>query len=115
MRYGTSRERNHPMAQFMLSVPDEVRVRMDALRIVLGVSRSEIGRRALTAGGLGALESSARAELARLHTVARNAQVTWQALVEAYVEAYPQGRSVSPTLVELELDLKKFLPEVVQP
>lgn len=86
--------------QFMVAVARETRDRMDALRIVLGVSRAEVGRMVLEGGlTIQRLERANVSRLARLHDLARDCDTTWQALVGNYIDRYRTG---GPGLEALE-------------
>jgi hypothetical protein len=94
------------MAQFMISVPDTTRDRLDALRIVLATSRANIGRTAIEDGGLAKLEKLHKERLARLVEVARDrGYPNWNGLVRDVIDsaAGAHGRAQKlPTLEELE-------------
>lgn len=87
--------------QFMVSVDAPDRDRMDALRIVTGISRAEVGRRALLDGGIRALEAGQIARLTRMYALATDLGYgsRWPLFVRAYVKAHRQG---GPTLEEME-------------
>lgn len=94
------------MAQFMISVPDSTRDRLDALRIVLATSRANIGRTAIEDGGLRKLEREHKERLDRLFEVARGSGYpNWNGLVRDVIDsaAGAHGRAQKlPTLEELE-------------
>jgi hypothetical protein len=86
--------------QFMVSVDPNVRDRLDALRIVMGVSRAEVNRQALVQGGLAGLEGANHPRLNRLYVLA---QAIGERSWEAYVRKLAQyGRQRMPTLEQLE-------------
>lgn len=88
------------MVQLMLSVTQPELDRLDALRVVMGVSRSEVQRQAnRTPGGLQALEMSSVLRLQRLLEVAK---ANGHGRLEDYVRALVAGRQKVPTLEELE-------------
>jgi hypothetical protein len=86
------------MAQFMNSVDEIDRDRMDALRIVRGVSRADVGRR-LIEQALPAAEVAQGDRLARLEMVAKRAGA---ASVGGFVRQLVSGRQVIPSLEDLE-------------
>lgn len=91
------------MKQFMVLVTELERARLDALRIVMGVSRAEVGRRGLFGGGVRALEREQRDRLIRLARVAGGAGYAgWESFVIALTER-PEYRQRMPSLEELEV------------
>lgn len=88
------------MVQLMLSVTQPELDRLDALRVVMGVSRSEVQRQAnRTRGGLHALEASNVLRLQRLLEVAK---AHGHKHIEDFVRPLVEGRQKVPTLEELE-------------
>lgn len=85
--------------QFMALVDAEERDRLDALRIVLGVSRAEVNRRALKDGGLDHQETLHQEKLDRLYAVAERAGQRYA----DYIQSVVTQRQHVPTLDELEL------------
>lgn len=92
--------------QFMLSIEELERDRMDALRIVMGVSRSEVGRRALARNGLSGLEKSQALRLGRLYALAeRKGYAGWESYVRSVIENVPgrgPNKDATPALEDLE-------------
>lgn len=86
--------------QFMVSVDPNVRDRLDALRIVMGVSRAEVNRQALMRGGLKGLEAGAHPRLNRLYAVAAAHELPWERYVRSLADQ--NGRTPIPSLEELE-------------
>ena len=84
--------------QFMVSVDPPVLDRLDALRIVMGVSRAEVNRQALVGQGLRGLEVDYRARLARLDAVAEK----YGTDTAAYVRGVVEGRQNAPSLEDIE-------------
>lgn len=87
--------------QFMASLDQVTLDRLDALRVVMGVSRSEANRQALERGGLDKMERAQVGRIGRLHEVARaNGEDNWRLFVRKLVA----GRQPSevPTLEVLE-------------
>lgn len=89
------------MAQFMITVPDPVLTDLDALRLVMGVSRAEVVRQAALGKGLGALN---RAHSGRLERLEKVALAHGHPNLEKYVEKLSQeaGNRGMPRLEELE-------------
>ena len=86
--------------QFMVSVDELMRDEVDALRIVLGVSRAEVVRRALTQGGVIALKRANVDRLGRLYNLAEaEGFLSWGEYVQALIKASPK---LSPSLESLE-------------
>jgi hypothetical protein len=89
------------MKQFMVMMPELDVMRMDALRVVMGISRAEIGRR-LIASALPALEFEHSARLDRLKLVASHSRYPgWQEFVR-YLLDNPGNRQRVPALEDLE-------------
>lgn len=88
--------------QFMVSVDSNVRDRLDALRIVMGVSRAEVNRQALVQGGLAGLETAHQDRLERLYRLARQGQsgCSWEAWVRSLADSH--GRKPLPSLEDME-------------
>lgn len=88
--------------QFMVSVDPPVRDRLDALRIVMGVSRAEVNRQALVQGGLAGLEFANHARLERLYRLARASRPrrSWEVYVRTLADNY--GRTPIPSLEIME-------------
>lgn len=98
-------------AQFMIGVPEATKDRMDALRIVMGISRAEVGRLALESkpGGLAVLERANAARLKRLDGLAATyGYPHWNALVWYLVNRYGQKM---PTLEALEMPEGKLIEQ----
>ncbi len=75
--------------------------RLDALRIVMGVSRTRVGNEAWERGGIRALEREHAERLVRLATLAEKAGLS----LDDYVQRYAQlnhRKTYGPTLEELE-------------
>lgn len=90
------------MKQFMVLVTEVERARLDALRIVMGVSRAEVARQAMTRGPISKLERENAMRLARLSGIAGAAGY---AGIEPFVMALvqrPEYRQKTPSLEELE-------------
>lgn len=88
--------------QFMISVDEHDRDRLDALRIVMGVSRAEAARQALQQKGIAGLEAGWHPRLARLYAVAQRAGVRrWPEYVRQ-LTGDGKGLQRLPTLEELE-------------
>lgn len=85
--------------QFMAMVDEPTFYRLDALRIVMGVSRAEVNRQALEGKGIGALERENGARLDRLQRLADSAGISLVKYVQWFAETYRQG---GPTLEGLE-------------
>ena len=95
-------------AQFMVSVPEVTRDKMDGLRIVLGISRAEVGRMALEGRGLGQLERANGERLQRLDALAATLRYpNTNELVRALVKEYGQKM---PTLEQLEDPERRMVP-----
>lgn len=86
--------------QFMVSVDPNVRDRLDALRIVMGVSRAEVNRQALVRGGLRGLEAGEHPRLNRLYGVASRYKLPWETFVRRLIDN--AGRTPLPNLEQLE-------------
>jgi hypothetical protein len=99
--------------QFMALVDDDVLHRMDALRIVMGISRAEVNRQVLAGASLAALEHEHEAKLRRLDVVAaragyRRAEFV-TALVSGRVKVPPVGVLGTLTTAELH-EMLRDLP-----
>jgi hypothetical protein len=94
-------------AQFMISVEPELRDRLDALRIVAGTSRADVGR-TIWEKYTHLLERSHRERLERLEKVARERGYPhWQGLVRDIIAESASKNSTNrgqrlPSLEELE-------------
>lgn len=84
--------------QFMVLVDDVELHRLDALRVVMGVSRAEVCRRVIKGQTLGELEAVSVQRLRRLDEQATRAGLTPVAFVRALV----LDRVTLPSLEELE-------------
>jgi hypothetical protein len=94
--------------QFMISVDEVDRDRLDALRIVMGVSRAEAARQALQRKGLAGLESAYHPRLARLYALAQRAGCRrWPEYVRQ-LTGDGKGLQRLPSLEELE-DMESHL------
>ena len=89
---------NRIKEQLMVLIDPDVMVRMDALRIVMGVSRAEVNRLALNGRTLETLETENVERLTRLVKLAAGAGLTQDDFVRVVVK----GRKTMPTLEELE-------------
>lgn len=89
--------------QVVILAEEDVRQRLDALRIVRGESRARVAEYALTHGGINALEAGHVRELARLQRLAERARMPWRAYVDAYAEAFSR-QTYGPGLDALEED-----------
>ena len=86
--------------QFMIGVDALTRDRLDALRIVLGVSRAEVARPAMERGAIPGMERTNAIRLGRLYELAGTLGYTsWTEYVRDLVEKYPK---VIPSLETLE-------------
>jgi hypothetical protein len=85
-------------SQFMALVDTGDLDRMDALRVVMRVSRAEVNRQVLRGASLENMELAADARLSRLDVVAGRAGL----LRAAFVRALVDGRVKVPALEELE-------------
>ena len=94
--------------QVMVSLEQTDIDRVDALRLVMGESRSRVLTRALLnkPGGILTLEAANVERLARLTKLARDAGMTWNAYVQKYAELM-KYQTYPTTLEELE---EKGLP-----
>lgn len=90
--------------QFMVSVDPIMRDRLDALRIVMGVSRAEVNRQALVQGGLHGLEAANHPRLERLYRLAARERPrrSWEVYVRRLADTY--GRTPIPSLEDLEME-----------
>jgi hypothetical protein len=87
-----------PKAQFMVGMDEQVRDRVDAVKIVTGQSRADLVR-GLVARALPAVEGEQTERLARLEVVADRAKM---ASVGGFVRALCADRQVVPSLEALE-------------
>lgn len=90
-------------AQFMVSVNEEDRDRLDALRIVLNEPRAEIGRRALSIA-LVIMEKQNEARLTRLRRVAKRYGYPAAGTYVRSLFDQARWRVGQPTLEALELE-----------
>ncbi len=86
--------------QFMVIFDEGMMVRFDALRIVTGVSRAEVVRRAVSEayGPIDRMEYSARERLDRLKAIASELNMPW----ETWVREVVAGRKTVPSLETYE-------------
>lgn len=99
--------------QFMILVERELRDRLDAIRIVTGLTRGEVGRRILEGKPLADFERQYVPQLARLYAVAETAGAKdWREYVRALVEMPVNAQRV-PSLDELEAGAPGRVPEFV--
>lgn len=87
--------------QFMALVEPDTLSRLDALRIVMGISRARVAEHAMTHKGLRGLELEYTERLARLQELARRQDVTWQDYVRDYAAANSR-KTYGATLEDLE-------------
>ncbi len=87
-------------AQFQVLTEQSTVDRLDALRIVLGVTRANVVNGALEGPGLGGLEMRNLGRLVRLQEVARRQDKPWELLVREYAAQW--ARKSGPTLEDLE-------------
>lgn len=87
--------------QFAVQVDEDVRNRLDALRIVIQTSRARVGEMAWQVGGLKDLEKRHREGLDRLEALASRANMTLTQYVQDYARKH-QRKTYGPSLAELE-------------
>ena len=87
--------------QFMALVEPETLDRLDALRIVMGISRARVAEQALKTGGLNRLEKEQRERLDRLAAVAARRGQGLPQFVRAYAREHSRN-TYGTTLEELE-------------
>ncbi len=90
-------------AQFQVLTDQSVVDRLDALRIVLEVTRANVVNAALEGPGLGGLELRNLGRLVRLQEVARRRDMAWEKLVREYAATW--ARKHGPTLEDLEREV----------
>lgn len=88
-------------SQFMALVEVSTMDRLDALRLVMGVSRARVAEQAMVGGGLNRLERTHTERLERLYRLAGAQQRTWQELVREYAKRNARV-TYGQTLEELE-------------
>lgn len=103
--------RKEETGQFQVRTDIATIHRLDALRIVMHVSRASVINRALQAG-LPALELEHHARLRRLYDLGQTVGVGWRQLVESYAERNAR-RTYGETLEELERAAGITVPEPV--
>lgn len=86
--------------QFMAMLDEIILDRIDALRIVMGVSRAEVVRQALDGSGLAPMEAMHTDRLARLFRLSDRYGQDWRTFVRQVVA----GQKVMPTLEVMEIE-----------
>jgi hypothetical protein len=89
--------------QFMALVEPDTLARLDALRIVMGISRARVSEKAMLGAGLEQLEAQYDERMQRLVDLAAKRRMTLAELTERYATLYAR-KTYGPTLEELEKD-----------